>query len=292
MKRKTNMTEQKTWNEQLKEWIENNPDKLKLLKDRLGKKSVRDYKSSRIAILEKLSPDKRNGLYEITGLDVFRLGGVAPNSISLNAIMAGKQPRTYLTFWLRNKGISLSDFSKNCGIAMDTLNKYLDRKSIRPDAKIRIIKKLKEYASKETGDIMTGAWGDSIASIVEEAEIPTDESDLIRKFADVSSNIEALRNELTKACTNDKGVKLLRERYAPSVDVRIKTIDTALQVIGEELDYFRQAPSEERAALVEGTDPDLFGYIVNVLGGMHQKQSWETVLRLYPPPNRIRSKKK
>ncbi len=113
-----------------------------------------------------------------------------------------------------------------------------------------------------------------------------------RLFAQARDTLNALSKNIAKSLQWTQAIDVLRQQYNPTLEQRISTVKLAIDIINEELDYFREAPQEEREKLGKGIDTESFGYMINVLGSINKGQNFETFFRTFSPPSRkIKSKK-
>ena len=67
------MADEKSWNEQLADWARNHPDQLDTLRDRINRSTLNDYLQGRITKLDRMSKGRKSALYEVTGLEIFKI---------------------------------------------------------------------------------------------------------------------------------------------------------------------------------------------------------------------------
>src|SRR3989344_5992603 len=103
----------------------------------------------------------------------------------------------------------------------------------------------------------------------------------LRKIRD---DLDSITLKLAQNSQGKDSADLLSQQYRPTLEQRICSVDIALRIIADELDYFREASTEERNRLAQEIDVDNFGYIVNILGGISKGSSHETWARRTPPP--------
>jgi transcriptional regulator with XRE-family HTH domain len=122
-----------------------------------------------------------------------------------------------------------------------------------------------------------------------------EESDRETRYSGDENFLELLRdnqkslNGLRRAIVRQtRNISSFVQGYEPDLNERISDVGIAIDIIAAHLDYFREASQEEREKLAEDLDVEQFGYVVSVLGGISKKESFETFVRLNPPPRRGR----
>ena len=72
----------------------------------------------------------------------------------------------------------------------------------------------------------------------------------------------------------------------PTLEQRIATVRTAIQVLAAQTEYFKESPQLEREALARAIDVQDWGYVVSVLGRIDQPDSLQTYDRASNRPSR------
>jgi hypothetical protein len=76
----------------------------------------------------------------------------------------------------------------------------------------------------------------------------------------------------------------VRQQITP--ETRVLTVQKLIDKLASHLDYYRQSSQEEREMLAKNLDSDLWGWTVNILGGIHKRDGPEVFARRYAPPKR------
>jgi hypothetical protein len=83
---------------------------------------------------------------------------------------------------------------------------------------------------------------------------------------------------------------LKSQRYQPSPTDRADAIMELLDVLSEEVDYFRTAPEKEKKILVERLqkDPESFGYASQMLSIIYSGKKLDSWMLMAQPPSKIK----
>lgn len=188
----------KTWNEELKEWYDSNSMSYSKIKEISGipRSTFRDYIGGRITNLEKISPERKKALYNLTGLECF-----------------GDEKDEY-----------------------ETLSRIIE------EGKRGLEKLAEELALKLTGS-------------------------------------QKLKSGLLKI-----------QIYQPSAQQRVDAIMELLDVLSEEVDYFRSASEEEKKILVERLqkEPESFGYVSQILNIIYSGKNINSWMLMTQPPSKLK----
>jgi hypothetical protein len=87
------------------------------------------------------------------------------------------------------------------------------------------------------------------------------------------------------------GAGLLKyQQYKPSVHQRTEAIMELLDVLGEEVDYFRTAPENEKKVLVDRlqSEPESFGYVTQMLNIIYSGKKIDSWMLMAQPPSKIK----
>ena len=115
-------------------------------------------------------------------------------------------------------------------------------------------------------------------------------SDLIRTGRiGIDRIVENIAVQLSAYETVRQGM-LKSQRYKPSTEERADAIMETLDILAEEVDYFRTAPDDEKKILVDRlqADPQSFGYasqMLNIIYGGKKLDSW---MLMAQPPSKIK----
>ena len=222
------MTEEsrKDWNKQLEEWFTASGKTIPQLSNESGipRGTLGDYISGRITTLDKISPDRRKTLYELTGLEVFYIKGV---QIEFPKTSSEKSQGP------TSRRVDDAELSRRVGARLDVYARQ----------------------AKEGIDALVG---------------------------EATTNLTGLQKL-------DAGA-LKSQRYSPTVKQRTEGVMELLDVLAEEIDYFRTATSEEKKVLVDRLqrDPESFGYISQMLNVIYSGKGLDNWMLLSQPPSKIK----
>lgn len=110
-----------------------------------------------------------------------------------------------------------------------------------------------------------------------------------QKKGDIERTVDQAASQLTGRERLEAGM-LKAQRYSPEVGERADAIMELLDVLGEEIDYFRTAPENEKKVLIERLqeEPESFGYVsqmLNIIYGGKKMDSWMLMVQ---PPSKIK----
>ena len=196
-------------------------------------------------------------------------------------IISGNSPRSQLNTWLKQRQVTQTEFAKRTGLNEDTVRNFIKEKSMRPETIETIYKGIRAYESGQ-------ASNQEETYKTEEVKIESKTSSIEFEFRKIHDVLNKAVNYMVDGMGAEEAARILAQKYQPKLEDRINTINLALTIIADELNYFRLAPGEELKSLAKKFDVPMFGYVVNMLGGVHKEEGSETILRLYPPPERKR----
>jgi hypothetical protein len=143
---------------------------------------------------------------------------------------------------------------------------------------------------------------DEIRYDVEAASTPQLESnqnseDLVNLLGSIERNLIGLKINLSKRTDNYSTAKLLNSNYQPSLDDRMQIVETAIDLLVDQMDYYRLSSQKDRENLVgylKGLgEVERWGYVVNMLSNITKPGSVpDTFLRSIEPPDKNREAKK
>lgn len=278
------MAEQ-SWNENFRQWIENNP-RANELNNYLSKKVIYEWATGRVRDLESINLGTRSRVYKITGLQDFYFNGyVDPDSIDIKKVISREHPLKYAQIFLDLNGVSVSQFAREAKVDRKTALKFFDGGTIKGDKiKNRLTNCLRNYAKRFSGDtadedkFQKTEHSDRIADNKTGENKSTHVSDIGKLVA----GVEALRRE----------VGVFGRDYNPTYEERMKIIESNIDSIIEQLKYYVSASQQERDELAAFLDIERWGFVVNVLGGIARKEgSPENFARRVSPPEKRRNRK-
>lgn len=245
-------TQTKNWNEQLAEWYRSSGMKLSQIKARAGipDSTLYDLIHGRTRDLKKVSPERRKALYELTGLECFKDEGIVQGGTA--GVIEIGEPRKV--------------------------------------GEIEIIKDVGKAGAGSTGTETKERAYTARPPVVEaEAESRVGVADVVKK------GIEGIERIVSEATAGLSGSEKLRagllkfQLYRKTAGERADVIMELLNVLSEEVDYFRTASREERRVLVERLkrDPDSFGYVTQMLNVLYKGEKIDSWMLMAQPPSKI-----
>jgi hypothetical protein len=115
-------------------------------------------------------------------------------------------------------------------------------------------------------------------------------SDLIRVGKEgIDRIVETIASQLSSYETVNYGL-LKAQQYRPSAAQRVNAIMETLDVLAEEVDYFRTAPESEKKLLVEKLqdDPQSFGYATQMLNIIYSGKKVDSWMLMVQPPSKTK----
>lgn len=293
------MTEEQT-HILFRRWCDANPEAAKALQDRLGYETFRSYKKRPVKNVDRIGLARKVILYQTTGIEAFKPGqefesllDVDIEAIRIGRILSGQEPRDHIYLWLELNGKSKQDLVRECGLNDPAiLDRYISGDSIIKKNQQKIEETLRQYAKQEQ------SLKPQVDKPTTEKAIPSSKStqpsevysSQVPGISQLVTSIDNLTQELARQSPNDARAKLLNRVNIP-LETRIDTVVQAIEILAEELDYFRRTSDSERKKLVDEIDTDLWGYVNNILNGIHKPESFDTVMRLYPSPLSFRRRR-
>lgn len=195
-----------------------------------------------------------------------------------------------LSEWFSKSGKTITQINQETGIPKSTLGDYIHGKSkhldrISPD-RLKILHNLTgltcfEYTSpkiemSEPEKLTKGDMG-GISEIAKRGKDAIDR--IVEKTTSELSGIQKLEEGLLKA-----------QQYEPTTQQRADAIMELLDVLSEEIDYFRTAPEEEVKVLSQRLqeEPESFGYVSQILNILYSGKKLDSWMLLSQPPSKIK----
>ena len=183
---------------------------------------------------------------------------------------------------LKYDGISVRKLSKDLNVSRDRLTKYLDDKPQNQDVKEIIERGLVSYFSDEKSDTAvvqnSGLVNKSLDSLAEKPD------SVVSLIKGLYASIDGLKSVISEKSPEQIKAELLVDPET-NLESRIGQVTTAIEVLANQVDYFRGASQDEREELAEKIDPELWGYVTGILGRIDRPAGAETVLRLLDRDN-------
>ncbi len=252
---------------------------------------------------------KRVRLYEATKLPFFAVPDEQnPLHLDMEKVMRGEQPRSLISDRIEYDGLSQEDLAKRIGESRNLLRRYLiNAWDIKKDTASRIEQKLTSYFSGSA--VPSGPAATVVSSnpseLVKREKLqntlpvsatpaPNDpyasHAQVLASLVELQKSLsgaysDALRTLPPQAAAGVLHREVLGEKQLP-LEQRINAVVAALDIIADQVDYFRGASQAERDELVKHLDVPILGYVIKTLPHIHQPSSYETILRLMPRPQR------
>ncbi|VVB77857.1 Uncharacterised protein [uncultured archaeon] len=98
-----------------------------------------------------------------------------------------------------------------------------------------------------------------------------------------------IQNNLTGIQKLEAGLLKCQE-YKPSYEKRADAVMELLDVLAEEIDYYRSASSNERSVLVDRLkkDPESFSYVTQILNVIYQGKQMDAWMMMIEAPSKIK----
>jgi hypothetical protein len=246
------MTE-KSWNEQLKDWIKENPDRIKQLTRKLKRRTIYHITSGEAKKLDGINPVTRALIFDVTGLEVFHFPSYSsPDNINVDKIISGEN-RDQLDLWLGYMGTNRENFSKEIGVHPQTLSNYFRKKSLSKKSEKKISRAIKEYSAKDQKEM--------------KKEVPQQVSALTRP--DAQDQLPALVQQATSAI---KSLNTYLGEQPITTEQRHRMVGKTIESLANLMEYYNGASQSERNQLVSYLKNHelipIYGYAVNLLSGM------------------------
>jgi hypothetical protein len=300
--------------------MKQNPEGARRLKELVPKTTLQNWVSGTVKDPRKIRASARLKVYQLTSIETFRADDyIDPATIDLRKIFPGDQPREYLGIWLEENRISRLSLGKSAGVGEDSVRSYIRGEKLNPAVERKIAIQLERYASglvlatqttqapageerKLSQERMIGAavCGTSVAVPsgvlvgTQESNYPKTEQTQEGKGVLGGLVKLSLGEQLNSLACQIEGLQseLRAHGYAGELtaEQRRGIVEGAIDVLVEQMDYYRGASQQERNSLVDhltrrGEVPR-WGWVSNILGGIAKKESPETFARGYSPPEK------
>lgn len=225
----------KTWNQQLSEWYKDSGKSISQIVAECGipQKSISEYINGTRTNLDRISLERKDVLYKLTGLECFKV----------------KSPQ-----------IEMSE-PKEVDEKLPT-NQY---------------GKLKEFEQVLTQPDLGSILGKTFSEIIQP----------------VKEGLNKIIEQATSDLTGEQKLKtglLKAQLYRPTTEQRTNAIMELLDILSEEIDYFRTAPDKEKQVLVERLqkEPESFGYITQMLNIIYGGKKLDSWMLMAQPPSKLK----
>jgi hypothetical protein len=206
-----------------------------------------------------------------------------------------------LAEWVRASGKSITDLGREFGLPRTTLKNYvggevskLDKVSYENRRKLYEMTKLECFKCEAPACSKSGL--ESATEKYHGSEIGGPSAEEIRKFAQFGKmRIESLVDNLKEALGFDgytrlKAGILKAQTYSPDARERADAIVELIEVLGNEVDYFRTANQDERQILNKKLreNSDSLGYATQMLNIIYNGKGMDSWMLLSQPPAKVR----
>lgn len=203
--------------------------------------------------------------------------------------MAEPESKTWsqqLAEFVSKSGKTASQVAREMGFKDSTFRDYVSGRqskleSISPERrKILYLKTRLECFKTE----------DSTSPATQEPNLDSAVSELFKLGRD---GVERIVTQLVSQLNTDKTSKLAllkAKLYHPSAEQRTSMIMELLDVLCEEVDYFRTSPAEETKVLVDRLqkEPASFGYVTQMLNVIYGGKAIDSWMRQAQPPSKLK----
>lgn len=273
------------WYRELKIFMDGNPSIAKKIKSKIPSNTLGSWIRGRTENVDNLPRGTRAYLYKMTQLETFNFEGyIDPDSIDIPVAVCNEESRDQVGFWIDYHGISRQDLANDAGVNRSTVQAYLRGKGIRAESENKIRHAILGYSAKEDGnkdDVSMNV--DFGKTKVAKVEIPVS-----TQFEGDKNYQTVVRDLVAKVEGLSRDVQNLGHDYEPSPKERINIIVNSVDSIVEHLgEYFVDAPQKDREELAKSLDVDLWGWMINVMGGITKREGIpESFARALGPPKK------
>lgn len=246
----------------------------------IHRSTISNIYNNKVSNIDKVDPRSRKILWEKFKINSFYDPSFEP--ISENDDFSTKVKKYVL-----NNYDTINEAAKSLGVHSSTINNIFKGRKIKKSIAESINSKIRDSLDKKTESLDKKDLSERDENYESQSK-PNLETNL-RKIRD---DLDSITSEIAKNTKGRYSTEILAQQYCPSLEQRISSIDIALKIIADEMDYFREASQEERNKLAQGIDIDNFGYIVNILGGISKGSGHETWARRNPPPTQSKQWRK
>ena len=116
-------------------------------------------------------------------------------------------------------------------------------------------------------------------------------NDITRLLKNIEGSLKSLKIDLAQKASSYDAADLLKEDYKPTYEERVRVVETAIDLLVEQINYFKSSPQGERENLVRYLrdlgEIERWGYVVNVFGGItKQGNTPDTFARTLDSPQK------
>jgi len=259
------MTEEKTWNEKLVDFLAEDKRVDRIVRERIKSSTLGDWLSGRTKDAERIGISSRAFLYNLTGIDEFNFEGlIDPDKVDPESGMNDGSRRIELEIWLDSKGITKKKFSSDAEVAPGSVRSYLEGNEVSGNAGRRIQNQVKKYIAKFSKLENQRESGESHGA--QQPDVQSSARCDVRESDGELSALTAKADELLRATRRMGG------KYVPTPEERRNIVVDAFVTIYEQLsEHYANASQAERNELADAIDPNAFGLVQDVMSGIHKR---------------------
>jgi len=200
--------------------------------------------------------------------------------------------------WYKQSGMTLAQIQEKTSIPQSTFRDYLKGRTI--DLR-KVSQERRQALCQLTGYEFFIA---DETELTKYCIVPTDkknellkesDSDLTKILVDIEKNLYGIKLSLAQQLSSPEVLHLIRSQYSQNSHERMRTVETAIDILVEQVDYFRTTSQSERVKLVkylkELGEIERWGYVVNIVDNLTKTDGIpDTFLRSMNPPKKIDNK--
>lgn len=267
------------WHQEFHEWLANNKPRLEKIQELYSKNHLRAITRGTVK-LEQIPPGKRLRLYEITGLDFFKVPiDIHPMDLNPSKIITGQQPKDLIQLRIEYDNVEKTRIASEIGVDRKQFSRYIENLHIMDEGRTKIEVGLQKIYGKEVPTLEV--------SLPPIQEVQEESQGLIRLVENLDSHVKDIGYLIASRAPSYVAAEILASIQPTTKEQRKKATKLAIGVLADLMDYYREASQEEREDLAREIDSNEWGYVAGVLPKIDQPRSYQTVLRLMPrPPKR------
>ena len=263
-----------------KEWLVANPDNMDQISEIYKKTTIKDLAYGKKE-LSAISDGKKLRLYELTGLEWFKIEPkIHPNDLDMDKIKSGEQPKSLLSLRIDYDGSSLINISNKFNISKDRLSKYI--RDVKQNDQVNLgVERALSRAYSSDGSFENENPIDAQQTTAYDQE-SNNSNPLLDILETLSSQISGIRTQIGTMSSADRAVSYLDNPNELNLEQRTTTVNAAIDILVDQMEYFRQSNPTERKKLAKSIDGDKWGYVTSILNIIDQPDGFNTFSRLIP----------
>ena len=216
-------------------------------------------------------------------------------------------PKTWheqLKDWYKNSGKFVGQISRETGIPRSTFGDYITGKpkdlSRMPQERINLLYNLTGldcFKYEEIKIEMPYSSNNLTESPQKTQTTPYKSVDPNKSISDlIKQGKEGIERLVEQTLSNIPGIEKLKsgvlkaQLYNPSAKQRAEAIMELLDILAEEVDYFRTADGTDRDILIKNLqrNPESFGYVTQMLNVIYSGKKIDSWMLMSQPPSKIK----